>query len=275
MRTFVGLTAILLCGAGFVAAQKKFNSVPEAIAALSHSTVDHDAIKYLAAYSGESLPLLMQIVEHQQSGWTSASSALVRTKDASIVPFYIHLLKDNMYLKEADGSRKVFGLGSPNGCAVQTSWFGSVMARSLGEIGDKQAIPALWDATRNGDDEVRASAYGALYRLGAVSLDELFELAKRPMPISSEIREFIERLGWEKKNSDPHFALGVFDRMIAEFPDDRNKIAAAHFWKIGCYEVLHRPDDAIRECNEVLKFTEFNSLVSQAQSKLATLTEGR
>ena len=273
MRIFVGL-AILFCSASFVAAQSKFADVPEAIAALSHDPVDHGAVNYLADHSAESLPLLMQIVEKQQSGWIYASSALIRTKDPSIVPLYVRLLEDNMYLKEADGSRKTFGFGNPNGCYVQTSLFGSEMARSLGEIGDKQAIPALWDAARNGDNEVKASAYGALYRLGTVSLDELFELGKGRTPVWFEIREFIERLGWEKKNSDPHFALTVFDRMITEFPDDRNKLAAAHFWKISCYEALHQREDAIRECNEVLKFPEFNSLVSQAQSRLARLTDG-
>ena len=96
--------AILLCFAATLAAQTTFTDVPDAIAALLRHPHDQRTVQYLSAHSPESVPLLMQIVENQQTGWVYANSGLIRMNDSRLGPFYIRLLHDNLYLKEADGS---------------------------------------------------------------------------------------------------------------------------------------------------------------------------
>ena len=125
------------------------------------------------------------------------------------------------------------------------------------------------------ETETQAGSYsvftGGFIVWEAIPLDQLFKMASSPEKPNG-IFDLITNVGWEKVDCDPHFALGIFNRIIADFPDDRRKLADAHFWKISCYEALHQTDDAIRECNEVLKFTEFYELVSQAKSKLAKIS---
>ena len=155
---------VLIAASAF--SQAQFGSVNDAIAALAEGTSNTkwSAVQYLANHPDESIPELFWIVENQKPGWEYASSAIVRSKDARALPFFTRLLADNFFLKEADGSRKKFGLGSKNGCLVMPNLFGRVLAMSLGELGDPIAIPTLRDAASQGDAAVEASAYDALYR---------------------------------------------------------------------------------------------------------------
>ncbi|MBZ5553710.1 MAG: HEAT repeat domain-containing protein [Acidobacteriia bacterium] len=209
----------------------------------------------------------MDMVEKQQDGWIYACSALVKSKDARVLPFFIKLLSRNFFAKEPDGTRKRYGLGSKNGCTEIPFVFGGVIASSLGEIGDKRAMPILKDAAIQGDPEVRRNAYRAMYALGGLSLDELFDMAKKNSDPRVNIADLITSIGWASIHSNPRIAMEIFDRIIAELPNDEYEVASAHFWKVQCLEVLKRYADAMRECEEVLKFPQFENLTWQIRAK--------
>jgi hypothetical protein len=263
---------VLIAASAF--SQAQFASVNGAIAALADapSNTKCSAVQYLADHPDASLPQLFWIVENQKPGWEYASSAIVRSKDARALPFFTRLLADNFFLKEADGSRKEFGLGSKNGCFVMPNLFGSGLAMSLGELGDPAAIPTLRDAASQGDAAVEASANDALYRLGAVTLDELFSRASGAKP---NLRQVVEEIGWRSLYSDPQFAIALFDRIAADFADDPYRVASAHFWKITAFENAKDNDAALREVDEVLKFENYENLVRQATEARARILAAR
>jgi len=213
----------------------------------------------------------MGIVERKEKGWIHASAALTRTKDERVAPFYINLLRNNYYEKEKDGTRKQFGLGTKNGCEVWPFLYGGVLARALGTMGDKRAIPVLKEAAKEGDSEVRRRAYEALYKLEALSLDDLFDMAKKDADPQANVVSIIEGIGWASIHSDTPHALKVFDRIIAELPKHEQGVAGAHFWKVQCFTLLKQYDRAIQECDEVMKFPQNASLIAQVKTKREAL----
>lgn len=261
------LVAVLAIGAAY--GQTTYTNLPDAIAALagSDNRSTWPAVEYLAKHPEQSVPPLMQMVEKQEAGWVFACAALTRSKDARVVPFYIRLLQNNFYAKEEDGTRKQYGFGTKNGCVVLRYIYGGALATNLGDMGDKRAVPVLEDAAKQGDPEVRTRAYQALYKLEAISLDQLFEMAKRNSDPRANIPNIIQGIGWVDIYPNTRAAIMVFDRVIAELPDHEYEVAAAHFWKVQCYELLKQYDDAIRECDEVMKFAKYDNLTSQIKGR--------
>ena len=261
--------AVALGAMPAIASDPQYSSADEAIAALAGppSNAKWAAVEYLAKHPEGSVPRLEQMVIKQEKAWIYASAALVRSKDPRVLPLYIDLQRDNFYVKEADGTRMQFGLGSKNGCLAWSNFFGSILAGDLGRLGDKRAIPVLREAVAQGDSGVRQAAYEALYRLGDLSLDDLFDLAKKGREPGMNIADIIEKIGWEYMYEDPRLAIKVFDRIIAELPSHEREVAGAHFWKVQCFEMLQEYDDAIQECQEVMKFSQFDNLTHQIEEK--------
>ena len=258
----IGCLAAVIAISAF--SQAQFGSANEALTALSSGSANAqwNAVQYLAAHPNGSIPQLFRIVERQEPGWIYASAAIARSKDVRALPFLTHLLADNFFLKEADGTRMIFGLGTQNGCAVLPNRFGSVLADALGDLGDPRAIPTLSEAVVQGDADVRRSAYAALYKLGGVSLDDLFSFGSETQ---AELHGVLEDIGLRAMESDQHFALSVFDRIIARFSDDPYRVASAHFWKMHIFEYAKEYDAALREADEVIQFAEDENLKSQAR----------
>lgn len=227
-----------------------------------------DAIKYLAKYPEKSTPLMIGIIKNREDGWTSALMTLKESKDEKALYFLIDELKDNFYEKDDNGNRKEFGLGSPHGCIVKTNFDGGLFAEALGDLGDKRAIPALEEAVSKGDSHVRTKAYHALYDLGYISLEDLFNLAieeSRSDANKADIVGIIVYIGNSLMNSDTRYAIEIFDRVIEDFPEEYYQVADAYFLKIECFIKLKEYDNAINECNNALKFTQFDTLVSSAE----------
>ena len=260
--------AALLAPAPWTLGADAYTNVTEALLALAASPESPwQAIEYLAKYPDESVPRLMTMVTNQDKGWVYGSAALVRSKDERVVPFYIDLLRNNYYAKETDGTRKQYGLGTKNGCEVMPHIFGGVLARGLGELGDSRAIPTLKEAAKQGDSEVCQNAYEALYKLGALTLDDLFAMAKKNADPQASIPNIIQGIGWSSIHSDTHFALKVFDRVIAELSEHEYEMASAHFWKVQCFTILKQYDQAMLECDEVMKFPKHENLIGQIKAK--------
>jgi tetratricopeptide (TPR) repeat protein len=139
------------------------------------------------------------------------------------------------------------------------------LAYGLGEIGDKRAVPVLREALKQGDKDVRENAYSALYKLEDISLEDFFALVDAEKEIN--IVSLISRIGNTNIHSNTNFAIEIFDRIIREFPQKQYEVAAAHFWKIQCYELLKQYDKALKECDEVLRFPEFENLTEQVVQK--------
>ena len=254
----IGCLAAVIAISAFPQAQ--FGSANEALNALSSGSPNEwNAVQYLAAHPNESIPQLFRIVERQEPGWVYASVAIARSKDVRALPFLTHLLADNFFLKEADGTRMIFGLGTKNGCFALPNLLGSVLADALGNLGDPRAIPTLREAVVQGDARVRRSAYAALYKLGGVSLDDLFSLGNETQ---AELWDVLEGIGIGAMESDPHFAISVLDRIIARFSDDPHRVVGAHFWKMHIFEYAKDYDAALREADKVIQFAGYENLTS-------------
>lgn len=266
LKRFV-LSMLLIGTFCFAANGQQFTDTDEAIAALGNKDwqIKQAAIDFLAENPQKSVSLLKKIIEEQKENWIWAMSPLNKASKEDAVSLYIKLLGDNFYLKEKDGTRKIFGLGSKNGCLVQPNIYGRVLAKNLGWLGNKLAIPVLKEALKQGDIEVRTSAFYALYELDYFSLQNLFDLAKQEKEV--DIAEIIMSVGWKNIHSNNELAIKIFDRIIEEFPNDKYKVASAHFWKIQCFELLQMLDKALLECDEVLKYPEFVNLTEQVVKK--------
>jgi tetratricopeptide (TPR) repeat protein len=254
-----------------------FSNANDAFSVLINTTsvtnLRWDAITYLGNHPEESVPRLLKMVENQETGWISANSALIKAKDKRIVPAYVQLLKNNFYEKEADRTRKKYGLGTKHGCLVAPFLYGQVLARSLGEMKDSQAIPVLKEAIKVGEPGVREKAYKALYTLGAMSLDELFQAANKKTDPEVDIWEIIQGIGWDNIHSNTDKAILIFDRIIKEAPSNNSHVLGSHFWNIQCYELKKNYKKAIQECDVVIKDGSNSSLVEQAKKKRLKLVE--
>lgn len=254
--------------------EKPFSSVDEALRALT-SDGRWSAIEYLAAHPKESVEPLLEIVKQGRSGaWISANTALVKSRDPRVAPFYIELLASNFYEKEADGSRKVYGLGSQNGCLKLPFLYGGILARTLGELGDRSAVSVLRDALKQGDDEVQKQACVALYRLGALSADDLFEMAKgaanQPRALA-----VIHQIACLRIADDAPLALSLLDRIITTFPDQPSAVASAHALAASTFETLGQYDDALRELDEVAKFSQFPFMTARLPEQRQRLLDAK
>jgi hypothetical protein len=240
----------------------------------SKGNASWDAIKYLASKPNETIPILKEIFKKKDKRWIHAGFALTRTGKEEVLKFYIELLKDNFYEKEENGEKAQFGLGSKNGCIVFPYLYGGFIAEQLGKLGDKRAIPVLKQAIEEGDSYVKQHAYEALYHVGGISLDELILAAKNSPLTSSDFIEIILSIGWENIHSNNAFAVKIYDMIIQNFSDptlSNYQVASAHYWKIQCYELMGRDEDALQECDATLKYTQFKNLTSQAEKEKINL----
>jgi tetratricopeptide (TPR) repeat protein len=259
----------------FVNAQE-FKNVDEAVEALENKdwNVKGAAADYLVENQKESVPILKKLIKNKQSGWITAIWTLTKTKVESVLPFYIKLLEKNFYNKDKNGERIIYGFGSPYGCIGFPNQYGGILAYHIGEIGDEGAIPVLREALKQGDKEVKENAYFALYKLKDISIEDFFDIADTEKEV--KIVSLISRIGLENIHSNTNFAIETFDRIIQGFPQERYEVASAHFWKIQCFELLKQYDKALQECDEVLKFPDFENLTIQAnQKKEKLLLEGK
>ena len=264
LKKILSLSVLLTLGSSILVSGE-YESVEEALEVLLSSSLSsgRDAMVYLSEHPEESVPLLIDIVENQKDGWLRSSFTLAQTEDERIVPFYINQLRDNFYLKDDDGNRKVFGFGSPHGCCVRTNFYGAHMARTLGRQGDSEAVPVLKEALEEGDDEVQGKALEALYKVGHFSLDDLFDNGKKENRNSRDVAQIILGIGWKKIHSDTHRAVEIFGRVIEEFSDLDRQVASAHSWRIQCFTLLGKYDRALEECDAVEKFSQFENLTKQ------------
>ncbi len=256
---------------------QEFKNVSEAIDSLrsSENEIEKAALNYLSTCPDKSIPILEEVITKQENNWYEAADALTKIGGKKVVPFYIELLKNNFYEKNKKGERIGYGLGSGNGCTVIPYIYGSVLADQLGYLGDTSAIPVLKDAVRQGDYYVREAAYNALYRLKVMTIDQLFDIAIKHSDPEAHILELISGIAWVKTYTEPKNAIEIYDRIIREFPEDDYYVTSSHFWKIDCYEILDRLDDAITECEEVMKHSQHKDMVKQAEAKKAELISSK
>ena len=246
---------------------QQFQNTDEAVKALGSSDykVKDAAIEYLTEVPKKSVPILKKIIRGKEDTWNWAMFALNKISKESAVILYIKLLEENFYEKEKDGTRKIYGLGTKNGCFDPGNDYGSGLAMNLAWLGDKRAIPVLKEAFKQAGPDVRRNALYALFKLDDISLQNLFDLAKQEKEI--DIADMIISIGAENIHTNNEAAIKIFDQIIEEFPNDNYKVASAHFWKIQCYELLQMFDKALVECDEVSKYPTFVNLTDQVIKK--------
>ncbi len=205
----------------------------------------------------------MKAVEKKENDWNILAYGLRRSKDPEITAFFIRLVQQNLYVKDANGNRMKFGFGSSHGCEEITNELGSGLAIHLGEIGGKRAVTALKEAVEQGDSAVRDGAYRALYKLGEYSFEEILSMLGA---IS-----FDEKFGMNVTNSvglssntvmaiiedvsvfDSKRAIELYDRIIEKFPAGSEEVARAHWSKILCYHNNQQYDLALKQCEVALE----------------------
>jgi len=273
LKAIIRFSLIIVCTGllNYYVNAQEFKNIDEAVQALAGKDwkIKDAASDYLAQNQNESVPILKKFIKAKDDGWITATFTLTKTKDESAAPFYIKLLETNFYNKDKNGKRIIYGLGSAYGCIVLPNQFGGILAYHLGEVGDERAIPVLREAIKQGDTEVRNNAYTALYKLKDISLEDFFGMVNTEKEVN--ILSLISQIGNQNIHSNTNFAIEIFDRIIQEFPQARYEVAAAHFWKIQCFELLEQFDKALEECDEVLKFSDFENLTEQIEKKRGKL----
>ena len=276
MRSSVFGVAFLLAGVSLSWAGE-FSSIQEAFVVIQDEKSEdwnrqQEAEQYVLKNQDVSLPVLMRIVRNKEEGWLACASILEKSEAPAVVPFFMDLVRKNFFMKEADGSRMTFGFATKNGCEVITNQYGAVLASHLGSIGDAQAIPVLKEAVKQGDSEVQRSAYGALYELGDISMDQMFEIAKSADP-SLRMPDLLMGIIHALNNRNPERAIKLYDRVIAEFPKASYEVASAHYSKIQCFQNLKAFDRALEQCAVVLKVVKFENLTQQMAGMRAEITK--
>lgn len=263
MRRLVGGLACLLMACGPLAGP--IRSIPHAIRSLDPSDRGDEAKAYLEARPKEAVPALMKYLRKQKgqgSDWVCALWTLTEIPDPRVVPFLIEELRAHFR------DPRVVDMG-----CIRMEWpsfYGGSLAEKLGSLGDHRAIPVLREALVKGDFEVQRHAYGALFKLGAQSLDELFALA-RSADAPGYMGQVLDRLGWERIQPDPEGAVALFDRIIRELPRERfpYEVACAHFQQIQCFERMKRFGDALKACEAVLSFQPaYENLNAQVRTRM-------
>jgi tetratricopeptide (TPR) repeat protein len=242
----------------------------------------HQAEKDMLAHQA----VLMRAVENKENGWNIFAYGLMRSKNPEVTAFFIRLVQQNLYLKEADGSRMEFGFGAKNGCEEMSNDLGSVLAFYLGSIGDKRAVPTLREAVKQGDSAVRDSAYRALFRLGEYSFEEILDklgelsfwedagvtVTNPDGPSPNTVMAIIE----DVRSRDSERAIGLYDQIIGKFPARSPEVARAHFSKILCYEDLKKHDLALRQCEVALqkvKLQDYTKRIPKIRNRITKLAQ--
>jgi len=276
------MRSLIFRGAVFFASvsacwSSEFSSVKEAVAVVQDKdsqnwTRRQEAESYLLKNQEDSLPVLTRAVKKKEEGWINCAYILAKSEDPAVVPLFIDLVRENFFLKEADGSRMEFGFASKNGSELRTNQYGAVLASLLGLIGDAKAIPVLKEVAKQGDPEVQRSAYKALYELGDLSFDQIFEIAKTADP-SVRMPDIVIRVIHALNHSNPKRAIALYDRVIDDFPMESYEVASAHYLKIQCYRNLKDFDRALKQCDVVLKVVKFENLTEQMAGMKAEISK--
>lgn len=276
IRSSVFGAAFLLAGVS-ISCAGEFSSLKEAFAVIQDEKSEdwkrqHEAEQYVLKNQEVSLPVLMRIVRNKEEGWISCASILEKSEAPAVVPLFMDLVRKNFFMKEADGSRMKFGFATKNGCEMITNQYGAVLASHLGSIGDAQAIPVLKEAVKQGDSEVQRSAYGALYELGDISIDQMFEIAKSADP-SLRMPDLLMGIIHALNHRNPERAIKLYDRVITELPKESYEVASAHYWKIQCFQNLKQFSRALEQCAVVLKVVKFDNLTQQMAGMRAEISQ--
>ncbi len=276
LRSSVFGVAVLLAGVSTSWAGE-FSSLKEALAVIQDEKSEdwkreQEAAQYVLKNQEESLPVLMRIVRNQEAGWISCASILEKSEEPAVVPLFMDLVRNHCFMKEADGSRMKFGFATKNGCEMITNQYGAVLASHLGSMGDARAIPVLKEAVKRGDAEVQRSAYGALYELGDLSIDQMFEIAKSA-DSSLRMPDLLMGIIHALNHRQPERAIKLYDRVIAEFPKESYEVASAHYWKIQCFQNLKEFERALEQCAVVLKVVKFENLTQQMAGMRAEISK--
>jgi tetratricopeptide (TPR) repeat protein len=200
------------------------------------------ALDYLEEHIEESIDPLLEIVKTKGYRWQSVGGILARSQNDKVLNFYLELLANNLFETEADGSRRLWAKGVS---------YGGNIAKFLGKMGDERAIQALKDAVDQGDHQVRWAAIKALYYLGDLSMDQLFEMGINEGYHSTGT--VILGIAYDDKYSDPAYILTVLDRFTETFPEEEFEVRLAHGYKAYCYDYLGKYLEALREIDIVFE----------------------
>jgi len=263
-KTMVIAIASTLCATSFA---ETFTNVTQALEVFQQRGADFraslQASKYLKEHPEESIAPLLEIVKSKGYRWQTAGSILAKTKNEEVLHIYMELLADNLFEKEADGSRK---LSPPTGAN-----YGAQIAEYLGKMGDKRAIPVLKKAVEQGDFQVSRSALEALFYLNDISMAELFEMAsKEKYPSTTCV---ILSIAHDAMRSDPTNTLPVLDRIIDSFPEQKQNVGLSHMYKMECYEKIGRYEQAIQEAEQALKYSEIDYLFEHISERKQEISD--
>jgi len=102
-----------------------------------------------------------------------AAEALGEAKYVPAVPALIECLDAKSYMLRAEAAFALRRIGDPRAVEpliallerLTASWLRAAVATVLGEFGDKRALPALQRLTDDGNERVRNTALGAIFRI--------------------------------------------------------------------------------------------------------------
>lgn len=235
-----------------------FSSVDDAFLTIldQKSELQWEASHYLKEHPANAIAKLKRVIEEQNPSWFIAMCTLTDIGGESVVRFYCDLLDKNRYEIDENGTQKIYGLGSPNGCMKPHYSYGESIVEQLGKLGDKAADPCLQRAWLDSDDAVRAAVPKARYDIGALSLDDLAKLVIADVKHRDIYFDALLAIAQDNIHAKTDAAIETFE-MICALPEAGNQIrASAHMSLIQCYELKKDYDKALAHCDWVIKNAE-------------------
>jgi len=229
-----------------------------------------EASKYLKGHR-ECVPELERLVETKHPAGLIAMFTLTGIGGDEVVAFYVDLLSRNLYETDAKGKRIEYGYGKPGGCCKPEYLYGQAIVMQLGRLRSKRAEPVLRKAWADSDPAVRQEVPQALYEIGAMTRDELFDAARQEGPDKPVYYRALESIARDMMYDKPDEAIAILRRITDSADADSGAVETAHFWLIGCYEAKKQYDKALEECRWITKKSQAQNLVEQMPSRQAEI----
>ena len=214
----------------------------------------------------QAVPVLRSLLESEhESLRVSAAVALGRMGASAnvAIPDLVELLRGGRRSEVSASGRSLVALGAPSVPPLMELLKSDNKQRRrlvkdlLRQIPD--AIPALADAMRDGDTQLRIDAGDALRKMGAKSVAPLIELLEHK---SADVRRNAAwRLGEMKRK-----ALGAVPALIKLLEDKDSHVVAQAAWSLG--EIGPGAKDAIPRLEALHKQGRSRQIIAEALKKI-------
>lgn len=241
----LGLAVFICCLSAFAGNAQDFKNAEEAVSALNKMTecrcdTDKRAYNYFTTHPEESIPVLIGFALDNRQRHFVAVRALSKIKDERVITFLIDLVSEELHSDGKNAGSQFYDSESLIDDVINT----------LGDYGDARAIAIIKESSARLNNSHREPDDLALCKLGALSLDEIFELRLKS-------KDEMLKIASSNEYSNPNFAIKVYDWLTAKFSQEKEMVYQSHRGKIIAYLNLGNYEAVLKECDFIkVKFPE-------------------